>query len=277
MNDAKEFDLNLWDLKRHPERVQAWFQAAYRHDQPSLERLYDTSVQQAVENIRSVNVVHLFASGYPRSGGLYRSRSVLEWLLAHGGRLDALDAYGWLPINYACFFAYSQTADVLLEAGSPVQNDHQPQPLDSALQALAHHDVQGAETCARLLLMHGADPNIGSSTDPHFGGVTWLVWALVHDRFDWAHLLWSKGVNTLNAKEKQLLIIRGSIDGLVWAQDHGMDVSELVSLDHEAYHPLQEAKARFESQLLRRAVEHNLKLKENAQEEDGDSKGRRRL
>lgn len=281
--ESQNFDLTMWSLSRQPLAIWAWFQNAFRHN---LEGLQSLTPSNECINISSVNPLHLFACGKPH-GGSYKSREVLNYLIKNGGRLDAQDAYGWLPINYAAYFANTQTLDLLLEAGSPVQNDNGPQPLDSALIALSQNGdhSQSAETCARYLLMHGADPKQGLTTDPHWGGVTWLTWALSHDRFDWAELLFHKGSISLTQKEKHLLLMRGSPEAIAWAEYKNMGVLGMMTSKHEAYEMTQRAKALRESEILHAALLESMEgkrfLKKDTESvEDGEdekSGGKRRL
>ena len=270
------FDLNMWDLKRQDAQVQSWFQSAYQHNLQGL-KLFEPAKRFA-NRITSVNIAHLFGCGKPQAG-TYTSREVIKYLLDNGARLDVTDAYGWLPINYACFFAYPATVDVLLEAGSPVQNESLPQPLDSALQSLSQHNNHCAETCARLLLMHGADPKKGLSSDMHWGGVTWLVWALVANYLDMAEMLYHKGLNTLSDKEKHLLLVRGHTEGFVWAEEHGISLLEELGQDHEGYEEVRYARSRYQKGLLKKEVQSSLEQKEQKQQEqeDQEGKGKRKM
>lgn len=277
----KIFDLNLWCLNRLSKESFDCFQAAYRHDLDGLMSLGD---QLKKNQISSVNILHLFACGTPQSG-THHSRIILNYLLEHSGILEQIDAYGWLPINYAAYFANTQTLDLLLEAGSPVQNKNGPQPLDSALIALSQNGEhsQSAETCARYLLMHGADPKQGLTTDPHWGGVTWLTWALSHDRFDWAELLMHKGSTTLTQKEKHLLLMRGSPEAIAWAEYKGMDVVGMMTSKHEAYEMARRAKALREGENLRSVLVDTMNEKkwlrnsENEEGQEGERSGGKRL
>lgn len=270
---GEECDLNLWDLKRLHKRTQQFYQAAYRHDLSKLNNLWCASVKDDVNNQSQVNMAHMFACGQGQ-GGLRGAREVLHWLVDRGANLDALDAHDWLPLNYACFFALPVTVDVLLEAGVGLYNSCAPQPLDSALQAASQRPNSAAETCARLLLLHGADPKKGLSSDPHWGGVTWLTWALINDRFDWAELLYHKGLEQLSSKEKQLLLVRGSIDSLVWAEEKGMDLASRVLPSHPAYGSLKEAGYRQTRAIINKALGDT---PSEAGNDETDEKGRRKM
>lgn len=253
----RDFELNIWGLTRQPSSLRQWFQSAWRHDPQGLHQNYWASW---CDKVSGVNPVHLFACGQPRSGGLRQSRSVLQWLLRHGGSMDQCDAAGWLPINYAAWFGHAATMDVLLEAGSPVVNPKGPQPLDAALMSLSQSDHQGSETCARLLLMHGANPNAGFSSDAHYGGVTWLTWALEKQRWDWAETLWARGQQSISERELHMLILRGSKDTLLWMQAHGVDVLSRLSPTHEFFQDLRVAQAHHERQSMLDELSSQLRL-----------------
>ena len=260
MKQSSEFDLNLWNLTHHDASCQKWYQAAFQHDLDMLHAHYSPSFMlknlegKKSQAFSSVDVVHLFACGYEKDNRRFVSQNVLTQLLSWGGRLDAPDVYGWLPINYACYFGLPQTLDVLLEAGSPVQNPFGPQPLDSALTSVAQSPRGPSETCARLLLFHGADPNMGLSGDPQWGGVTWLVWALLNERFDWAELLCRKGVKPLTEKECRLLILRASPEALVWAESWGMRILPFMAKDHHAYDLVHKAEILRQRRFLTEAL-----------------------
>ena len=277
-NEPTCFELNLWNLHNTPKNVREWFQACWRHDISSLEEKYQTNWQDFVLDKRQkplVNPLHLFACGYPRSGGLYHSRQILNWILQRGGSLKEQDAYGWLPINYAAWFGLASTIDLLLEAGSPVQNNN-IQPLDSALFALSQKDQPGSETCARLLLMHGANPKLGNVSDPHFAGLTWLVWALENHRWDWAECLWNRGCSDISEKEIHLLLFRGSIESLCWLQEKDVNILSFITSNHEAFDDLMQIKAskdreRIIKEITESCTDKFSNKKINKDENEGDT------
>lgn len=263
-------ELNCWKLHQQPKNCRQWFQSAYHHD------LWGVQQFNAMIQPNTVNIAHLFACGTSRSGGLARSRDVLSYLLENGGDLNAVDVNGWLPINYAVWFGHAGTTDVLLELGSPVQNHYAPQPLDTAFSALTQHQNSGAETCAKLLLLSGADPNKGLSADMQFGGISWLTWALEQERFEWAELLWKKGARITKDKEIHLLLLRASSKSLAWAQYQGMDILGKIDPSHDAYNNVYQAQSlRVKEQLLQNLAP--LLTKNETETDEKSGKGRRKL
>lgn len=251
MSNTNEFSLNIWGLHLLDKSTYDWFQYAYRHDLDGLINLYPEIDFTNIDNL--INPVHLFACGMQRNGGLYHSRKCLEWLLENGGKLDMLDASNWLPINYAAWFGQASTMDVLLEMGSPVQNPTSPQPLDTALVSISQNSPsspQGSETCARLLLMHGANPNMGLASDPCYGGVTWLTWALENERLDWAQCLWSAGLNSVSDKEMSLIVLRANFKSLRWLQEKKIDILKWIDASHPFYNDLLLARAHDDKKAL---------------------------
>lgn len=242
-------ELECWGLKAFSDECRQWHQEAFRH------HLDGVRIAPSFELPRTVNIAHVFACGSVQAGGLANSRAVLSYLLDNGGDLCAPDINGWLPVNYAAWFGHAGTMDVLLELGSPVHNPISPQPLDTALAAVAQRNMDGAETCARLLLMHGADPTKGNVADPQYGGISWLVWALENERWEWAECLWAKGLRTMRDKELHLLVLRGGIEALAWAQYHGIDVLAHLSSNHEAYNVVHEVQAHVQREKLLEAVD----------------------
>jgi len=88
-------------------------------------------------------------------------------LLARDPQLvNAYAEDGFQPLGLACFFGHYDTAEYLVKAGAPVnssaRNELKATPLHSA--AAGRH-----EKIVKLLLAHGADPNI-----PEQGGFTSL-------------------------------------------------------------------------------------------------------
>lgn len=257
-------------MHHQPKNCRQWFQSAYNHD------LWGVQQFNAIVQPDTVNIAHLFACGASRSGGLARSRDVLSYVLDNGGDLNAVDVNGWLPINYAVWFGHAGTTDVLLELGSPVQNQYAPQPLDTAFAALTQHQNSGAETCAKLLLLSGADPNKGLSADMQFGGISWLTWALEQERFEWAELLWKKGARITKDKEMHLLLLRASSKSLAWAQYQGMDILGKIDPSHDAYNNVYQAQSlRVKEQLLQSLAP--LLTKNETETDEKSGKGRRKL
>lgn len=243
------FELESWGMKHWSDECRRWHCAAFAH---SLD-----GVRTATNFGRptTVNSVHFFACNNVQSGGMSNSRAVLQHLLDNGGDLAAQDSTGWMPINYAVWFGHTATLDVLLELGSPVQHPTGPQPLDTALAAVAQSRTQGAESCARWLLAHNANPNLGQTADQQYGGVSWLTWALEHERWDWAELLWAKGARFIREKEIQLLLLRGGEDALVWAQFHGLDILQHLPTSHPAHEKVYQTQAYLERQKMMDSLE----------------------
>jgi len=257
MQHRNQMEMEAWGMKTWGNECRRWHQAAFQHN---LE-----GVRTPTPFLRptTVNPVHFFACNSVQSGGLTNSRAVLNYLLENGGDLHAMDNTGWLPINYAAWFGFAGTMDVLLELGSPVHHPTSPQPLDTALASVAQLRTEGAETCARLLLMHQADPNRGQTADQNYGGISWLTWALEHERWDWAELLWAKGARFLREKEIHLLIARGSPEVLAWAQFHGVDVLKYLPPEHQAHHKVFQTQAHVERENMMQAVQELCKEKED--------------
>lgn len=260
---ASSFELQAWGLHACSVAHQQFFHAAFRHDLNELKNHYQANNPWTHS---LVNPAHVFACGVSRGGGLRQSREVLAWLLDHGGSLTELDASGWLPINYAAWFGLAGTIDVMLELNSPVHHPLNPQPLDSALAGMFHNH-HGNETCAKLLLMHNADPMRGNSTDMLHGGMSWLMWALESQRWEWAECLYAKGARLKNDKELHLLIGRASAQALVWAQEHHIDVVKYMTSDHEHWPIMMAAQAYQERQQILEGVG----IKEFHPQEEGDS------
>lgn len=257
------FELEAWGMKQWSEECRRWHRAAFNHNLDGVQ----TAVAFALPS--TVNCAHFFACNNIQSGGMHNSRAVLQYLLDNGGDLHAQDSSGWLPINYAVWFGHTATLDILLELGSPVQHPHGPQPLDTALAAVAQRRDVGAESCARWLLMHNANPNMGQTADQQYGGVSWLTWALEHERWDWAELLWAKGARFLREKEIHLLLLRGGEEALAWAQFHGVDILKHLPTHHPAHEKVYQTQAHLERQKMMDALE--------TFEDDDKEKGRRKI
>jgi ankyrin repeat protein len=150
--------------------------------------------------------------------------------------------YGWDALTYLCFSRYLRlrgsdafvyAAEALLDAGTDpntgfFEPDHQPVPtFESALYGaagVAHH-----AGLTRLLLAHGADPNLGGEVGYHApegfdneamqavvesgrlsaGGLT----TMLHRKLDWTDL-----------------------DGVRWLLEHGADPNELSAWGDRALH-----------------------------------------
>lgn len=95
---------------------------------------------------------------------LYRacqnSVETVQTLLAHGADPSLLNGNGSRPLNFCATFNLTDRLQALLEAGAPV-NAMEGNTGQSPLYAAC---CQGRMCCARLLLDHGADPNLGCQT-----------------------------------------------------------------------------------------------------------------
>ncbi len=87
-------------------------------------------------------------------GDVDRVRALLA---ADPGQVNAFSADGFQPIGLAAFFNQPQAAQILLEnnadVNSPSHNAQKVPPLNSAC-------ASGSLEIARMLLDHGADPNL---------------------------------------------------------------------------------------------------------------------
>ena len=220
------FELNSWGLKDPEARHYA--SAAHAHVPQLIRSLpFPNSWPSTL-----VDPCHLFACGTTRSGGMVGARNALEELIAKGANLDAVDASGWTPLSYAAWFGLASTLDILLEAGASVHPEGAPPPLVAALSAFSQHQRSGSETCARLLLMSGADPLRCSISDAT-GRSSFLSWALATDHLDWATLLHARGDKLRSDRELSVLAWQANADALDWLQIHGYDVLSTLPLDHE--------------------------------------------
>lgn len=220
------FEINSWGLK-DPE-ARRYAAAAHAHESQLIRALaFPASWPSTL-----VDPCHLFACGTTRPGGMVNARHALEELVSKGANLDAVDASGWTPLSYAAWFGLASTLDILLEAGASVHPDGAPPPLVAALSAFSQHQRSGSETCARLLLMSGADPMRCSISDAT-GRSSFLSWALATDHLDWATLLHARGDKLRSDRELSILAWQAAADALDWLQIHGYDVLSTLPLDHE--------------------------------------------
>ena len=266
---AHDIELNLWRLSAQTSQMRLWFQSVRLH---ATEQVISMAPPNWPNIDVDVDPCHLFAIGSPQ-GGLRDSRLLLRWLMDNGANINAVDAYGWTPTNYAAWYGQAPAMDLLLEAGAPVHNANNPQPLDHALSGLAHSGNGGNETCARLLLMSGADPNRGFATDPHYGGITWLTWALSQERWDWAECLWAKG-QRVGEKDMHLVLMRCGAEAWGWLQAHGVDMIANVSSSDPSHDMLRTIKAHMEREALYASLDPIIPCSGTG-ETDGD--GRRRM
>lgn len=269
---SKNFELTIWCLHHQSQEIQDWYQAVYRHDYEKIVSCWTTEIQQCQV---PVDPIHLFACGHIY-GGFQNSRRVLQFLLDKGFCLNAVDKNNWLPINYAVWFGLVGTTDILLELGSPCQNDMGPEPLDTALMALAQTKNQQSEECAQLLMSHGANPQKGLYSDMSFGGVSWIVWALENNNWFWANLLWEKGLRCLKEKEKYLILNRCGLDAFIWLEKHQMGVFIDMPTNHLCYSDLMVYKHNQDKKMLFNVVKSIEKEKEKEDGQgDKENDGRR--
>lgn len=230
------FELNSWGLAAQPARLHA--AAAFIH---SPDRLL--ACPRPLEwPTKLVDSSHLFACGTTHSGGMVAARHALEILLSQGAQLDAIDASGWTPLCYAAWFGLSSTLDVLLEAGAPVHPQQGPMPLAIALSSVAQRQSRGAATCAKLLLMSGADP-LKCSISEATGRSSYLSWALATDNLEWANVLSAKGDVIRNERELGTLVWQASAEALDWLQTHGYSVLPRLPANHPHMAALAQAQA----------------------------------
>lgn len=248
MEGANFFELNSWGLSDPASR--AYAQAAFSHNLSALQSLGRPASWPSV-----VDPFHLFACGSPRGGGLYASRQVLHCLLDQGANLNAVDNSGWVPLSYAAWFGLAGSLDVLLEANAEVHPVKASLPLTQALSALAQNPNGGAhETCARLLLMSGADP-LKCSISDSTGRSSFLSWALSVGRMEIVHLLWAKGDRIRHDKELAMLVWDAEVQALDWLMEHEYNVLEFLPQTHPHYSALSQIKsARNREQLCQVAA-----------------------
>jgi ankyrin repeat protein len=110
------------------------------------------------------------------------------------GSPDAANARapdGFGPLGLAAFFGRLEAAEALLKAGAdpdtPAANPSRVAPIHSAA---AHRDAPRSLELCRLLLAHGADPNVKQA-----GGWTPLHQAAAHGRMEVVELLLTKGAS----------------------------------------------------------------------------------
>lgn len=277
MKQGDFFELNAWGLSDPAAR--AYAQAAFDHD---LAKIKIFSGIPSSWPTNTVDPAHLFACGATRSGGLSSSRRALSCLIEQGANLNAVDSSGWVPLSYAAWFGLAGSLDVLLEANAQVHPDKASPPLFHALSSLAQTDKPGSTTCARLLLMSGADPLRCSINEPH-GRASFLSWALSVNNLEMASLLWAKGDRIRGEKELSILIWNADVEPLDWLIQHDYDVLGSLPADNPHRKVLFQAQSSRRRQALTELAkqsrpESSLISKEGFHEqgEDGDD-GRRQL
>jgi len=122
-------------------------------------------------------------------GDVAALRTILE---ASEEAANARSPDGFGPLGLAAFFGRYEAAEILLRAGAnpntPASNPFKVSPIHSAA---AHRDAQRSLKVCRLLLDHGADPNVKQA-----GGWTPLHQAAAHGRREVVELLLAHGAAT---------------------------------------------------------------------------------
>ena len=115
-------------------------------------------------------------------------------LAADPGAAHAFSGDGWTPLHLAAAFGTPEAVDLLLQHGAQVEaiskNPQRNQALHAVL-ALGRNVVT-----VRLLLAHGADPNV-----TQVGGFTPLFSAATANRKDLAELLIESGAHALHRSD----------------------------------------------------------------------------
>ena len=139
-------------------------------------------------------------------------------LAADPGAVHSFSGDGWTPLHLAAAFGTPHSVDVLLQHGAQVdtlsRNPQRNQPLHAAL-ALG----RDAAT-VRLLLAHGADPNV-----TQVGGFTPLFSAATANRRDLAEMLIESGAhalhrNDLDKTSADFARERGHVELAEWLERH---------------------------------------------------------
>lgn len=196
---------------------------------------------------------------------MHASRQVLELLLSQGANLNAVDASGWVPLSYAAWFGLSSTLDILLEAGADVHPENAQLPLTTALTSFGQRRTAGADTCARLLLMSGAEPGRSSISDTT-GRSSFLSWALATENLEWANLLHAKGDSIRSDRELSILLWQAPAPALDWLQVNGYNVLAKLPPDHPHRNVLFQAEIERRRQALGELVAGRLQDKEDDQD-----------
>src|SRR6185295_16371865 len=92
-----------------------------------------------------------------------------KWLIEQGADVNLLDERGNSVLHYAAHYGTAKTTELLLARGAAIdlQGVGGRTPL---YNALCHRASTGKDvSVAQVLLEHGADPNIGVTTDRAMG------------------------------------------------------------------------------------------------------------
>ena len=286
MGPQNFFELNVWRAAHSSHRP--LLAAAYHHD---LVALHDTAPLAAHWSLDLVNPFHVFACAGGWPGGLMRARRAFEALRQieqdHGyDWLNAPDAYSWAPASYAAWRSHAGTLDVLLEGGAAVHPPTAVLPFDCAMASWFQHSQSGADVCARLLLMPGADPARGGKVDFQGPGPrqSYLSLALLRGDLDWAALLWNKQDVFRSEQELVFTLEDAPLDSLAWLETQGIDVASRLGPEHPHSTALKHLHAHLMNHRLRTAVDETAAAGTHAGVEEGETpetedetEGRRRM
>ena len=114
----------------------------------------------------------------------YGRESFVRMLLQHGARIDSLSTKGTSPLQLAIIREKLPCVKLLLDAGSDID-------IQSGFP-LRYTILKGNTALARLLLMQGANPNLGRTED----GQTPLHLAAMKDDMECCSLLCTFGANS---------------------------------------------------------------------------------
>ena len=106
---------------------------------------------------------------------------IVELLLQHGVNLETKSGSGTSPVQVASVGCSHKVLGLLIEAGAHINDSSEN--ADGTSPALTRAVEKGSQACVRLLLTHGADPNVEDS------GTTALYDAVVTNQLDIARLL----------------------------------------------------------------------------------------
>lgn len=112
--------------------------------------------------------LHVATSGVRRDPKAEKEDDkIVEFLVGHGGNVNALDSRGWTPLACAAFSGHLQQMKILIDHGADVNASG-----NSGSTPLAEAAWMGQEDAVKLLIEHGADvKKCGPS------GLTPLHWA----------------------------------------------------------------------------------------------------